>query len=228
MAHSQSNPLDRFIRRAAKKAPDALRNAPLFMLTGIVSLCIEVFAFGGILAHNTSTIDVAGHPIRLAYAEAVMSASMTLVALVLAGAAAAQKSDPRPEQRRRAWATQLLAIAVLTAPIYYSGNCVAMNAQNAWRDAYVGSDQHQADLRDSEDDMMDSIARRQAANRLERANEVTYAKLDFLLPGMAWMGFLLGCNMLAVRFGWRAKPETKTQRDRRTRPNNVTPLKGVA
>lgn len=192
-----------------KRASVALRNSPLFLLTAAVSVSIETFAWGGILAENTATVEIAGFTVRLAYAEVVMSTAFSLVALMLAGAAAAQKADPRPEQRRRAWASQMLALAVLVAPIYYAGNCIALQNQMAdWR-AYANSDQHRADLRDSEDMMLDSMMRRDAANRLGKAQRPERAEFDFFAT--AWVALLLGCNMLAVRLGWRAKPETPAE-----------------
>jgi len=114
-----------------KRVSVALRNSPLFLLTAAVSVSIETFAWGGILAENTATVEIAGFTVRLAYAEVVMSTAFSLAALMLAGAAAAQKADPRPEQRKRAWASQMLALAVLVAPIYYAGNCIALQNQTA-------------------------------------------------------------------------------------------------
>lgn len=202
-----------------KRASVALRNAPIFVLTAAVSVSIETFAWGGILAENTATVEIAGFTIRLAYAEVVMSTAFSLAALMLAGAAAAQKADPRPEQRRRAWASQALALAVLIAPIYYAGNCIAMQSQlAAWRE-YKDSDQHRADLRDSADMMVDSIMRREAADRLGQAQRPERAEFDFFAT--AWVALLLGCNMLAVRLGWRAKPETPAEAKARQKADAV-------
>lgn len=202
-----------------KRVGVALRNAPIFLLTAAVSVSIETFAWGGILAENTATVEILGATIRLAYAEVVMSTAFSLAALMLAGAAAAQKADPRPEQKRRAWATQALAIAVLIAPIYYAGNCIALqNEVSAWRE-YQGSDQYRADLRDSEDMMLDSIMRREAANRLGKAQRPERADFNFFAT--AWVALLLGCNMLAVRLGYRAKPETPAEAKARQKAEAV-------
>jgi hypothetical protein len=202
-----------------KRVGVALRNAPIFLLTAAVSVSIETFAWGGILAENTATVEILGFTVRLAYAEVVMSTAFSLAALMLAGAAAAQKADPRPEQQKRAWASQALAIAVLVAPIYYAGNCIALQNQvSAWRE-YSGSDQHRADLRDSEDMMLDSMMRREAANRLGKAQRPERADFDFLAT--AWIALLLGCNMLAVRLGYRAKPETPAEAKARQKAEAV-------
>lgn len=195
--------------RRFKRLGQALRNAPLFALACVVSVSVETFAWGGILAENTASVSILGFDVRLAYAEVAMSTAFSLAALVLAASAAAQKSDPRPEQRRRAGASQMLALAVLIAPVYYAGNCLALNRQLADWSAYSGSDQHRADLRDSEDRSIDSLARRDAANRLGRATRPERAEFDLLAT--LWVGLLLGSNMAAVRLGWRARPETPAE-----------------
>lgn len=202
-----------------KRAGVALRNAPLFVLSAIVSLSVEAFAWGGILAENQATVTIAGLVIRLGYAEVAMSTAFSLGALVLAAAAAAQKADPRPEQRRRAGATQVLAILVLIAPIYYAGNCIALDRQLAAWEAYQGSDQYRADLRDSQDMMLDSMMRREAADRLGKAQRPERAEFD--LGATLWIALILGCNMLAVRFGWRARPETPAEAKARQKAVSV-------
>lgn len=185
------------------------RNVPLFALTGVVSLCIEAFAAGGILEVNTATVQIMGLTVHLAYAEAIMSVSMTLVALVLAGAAAAQKADQRPAQQARSGWTMLLSIAVLTAPIYYAGNCLAFQKQTAdWRE-YHGSEAEAADRELANSPAVDSLVRAQAAANLRKG--VRPERAEFDPASTIWIAFLLGCNMLAVRFGWRAKPETPAE-----------------
>lgn len=193
-----------------KRVGEALRNAPLFVLAGAVSIAIEMFAAGGIFAENTATFVILGFTVRMAVAEAVMSISFSLAALVLAGAAAAQKADPRPDQRRRAGATQVLALLVLAAPVYYAGNALALNRQTAeWRE-YHGSAAEQADLAMAHDTAnVDSMVRQEAALRLRRGIKPERAEFD--PASTAWIAFLLYCNMLAVRLGWRAKSETPAE-----------------
>ena len=192
-----------------KRLAGVLRNAPLFALTGVVSIAIEVFAWGSILGENAATVTILGATVRLAYAEVAMSTAFSLAALVLAGAAAAQKADPRPDQRRRAGASQMLAIVVLIAPVYYAGNCLAYQRQLAeWRE-YSGSEAEAADKRLAEDRMVDSRVRSQAAFNLRRGIRPERAEFDPLAT--LWVGLLLGCNMLAVRLGWRARPETPAE-----------------
>lgn len=196
-----------------RRAGMAMRNLPLFALASVVSLSVEIFAVGGILTENQATVTIAGLSVRLAYAEAAMSSAFSLAALVLAAAAASMKSDPRSQQRRRAGATQMLAVLVLIAPINYAARCSAMSAQNAERSAYVGTAQYQADLHDANDrtGATDSMARRDAADRLGQANPVTHADLLHFIPSLGWIALILGCNMAAVRLGWRAKPETPAE-----------------
>jgi len=202
------------LARRAKRWAASLRNAPLFALTGVVSISVEVFAWGSILGENHATVTIAGQTIRLAYAEVAMSTAFSLAALVLAGAAAAQKADPRPDQRKRAWASQFLAIVVLIAPVYYAGNCLAYQRQIAsWRE-YSGSAAEAADQAlargESPDGLgVDSIVRAEAARRLQRGARPERAEFDPLAT--AWVALLLGCNMLAVRLGWRARPETPVE-----------------
>lgn len=224
LSHPESHLL-RLARRVARKAPGVLRNAPLFLLSALVALAIEAFAAGGIFAENTASVTIAGFPVKLAYAEAVMSVSMTLMSLALAGAAAAQKQDARPEQQRRSWATQLLAIMVLTAPVYYAGNCLALNRQlDHWRE-YAGSPAEAADRSIAMDASADSHARSDAAEALKQASRPLRAEFD--PAATIWIAFLLSCNMLAVRLGWRAPPETKAARERRQRPVTGAQLKVV-
>lgn len=203
-----------------KRAGEALRNTPIFLLTACVSIAIEMFAWGGIFAENTATAEIAGYTIRLAYAEALMSISFSLAALVLAGAAAAQKADPRKEQRRRAGATQFLAVLVLVAPIYYAGNCLSLNRALAnWRE-YHGSQAEAADLAIAHDAAnVDSVVRAEAAARLRRGIKPERAEFD--PAATAWIALLLGCNMLAVRLGWRAKAETPAEAKARRTAESV-------
>lgn len=210
-----NNTFQRTLERLLRKAPDALRNTPLFLLTAAVALAIEVFAAGGIFTENRSVVLIGSVSVTLAYAEAIMSASMTLVSLVLAGGAAAQKSDPRIEQQKRAGWTQTIAIAVLLAPVFYAGSCVALNTQRAEWSAYHGSDAEAADRATAHDASLDSMVRQDATLRLRRGIEPVRPDDWHLTCGMAWIGFLLFTNMLAVRLGWRARPESKTQRTRR-------------
>lgn len=208
-----TNNLQSFARRA-KRWAGTLRNAPLFLLTGIVSVSVEVFAWGSILTENHAAVQILGQTIRLAYAEVAMSTAFSLAALVLAGAAAAQKADPRPDQRKRAGASQFLAIVVLIAPVYYAGNCLAYQRQLAdWRE-YSGSAAEAADRAlangESPDGLgVDSMVRAEAAARLQRGVRPERAEFDPL--STLWVGFILGCNMLAVRLGWRARPETPAE-----------------
>lgn len=201
------------IARRLKRLGNSAINLPLFLLAAIVSLSVEVFGWGGILTENQASVTIAGVSVRLAYAEVAMSSAFSLAALVLAAAAASMKSDPRLPQRRRSGAAQTLAVLVLIAPINYAAHCSAMAAQTAERNAYVGSAQYRADLQDANDRTgnTDSMARRDAADRLGQANPVTHADLEHLIPAMLWISLILGCNMAAVRLGWRAKPETPAE-----------------
>jgi hypothetical protein len=192
----------------------ALRNAPLFVACIVVSLAIEAFAAAGILGENSATVEIAGVVVVLAYAEMIMSVACSLGSLALSAAAASMKSDPRPEQQKRAFGAQLLAVCLLTAPVYYAGNCLAYQRQlDAWS-AYSGSAAEAADRAlaagESPDGLgVDSVERRDAALRLRQGVRPERAEFDLLAT--AWIAFLLSCNMLAVRLGWRVRPETAAE-----------------
>lgn len=186
-----------------------LRNAPLFLLCGVVSISVEVFAWGSILSENRATVDILGHDVRLAFAEVASSTAFSLLALVLAGAAAAYRADPRPAQRRRSWSAQWLAVLVLIAPVYYAGNCLAYQRQLAeWRE-YSGSEAQTADRALVVDAAVDSLVRAQAAANLRRSIRPERAEFDPIAT--AWIALLLGCNMLAIRLGWQARSETPAE-----------------
>lgn len=215
------------IARRLKRLGSSAINLPLFCLAAVVSISVELFAWGGVFSANQATVSVAGTVIRLAWAEAAMSSAFSLAALSLAAAAASMKSDPRPQQKRRAGAAQALAVFVLIAPVFYAAQCSAMNTQNQERLAYVGSAQYQADLRDANDrtGMTDSQARRDAADRLGLAQAVTRADLPHLIPAFLWISLILGSNMLAVRLGWRARPETPSEAKARLKAQSVAKAK---
>ena len=202
-----------------KRVRDVLRNAPLFALCGVVSISVEVFAWGGILNENRATVEILGQTVRLAYAEVASSTAFSLLALVLAGAAAASKADPRPSQRRRSGGAQLLAVLVLIAPVYYAGNCLGFQRQLAeWRE-YHGSQQEAADRAIATSHDVDSVVRAQAADNLRRGLRPERAEFD--PAATAWIALLLGCNMLAIRLGWRARPETPAEAARRHKAMSV-------
>lgn len=203
-----TNKLATFARRC-KRMGGALRNLPLFLLCGIVSVSVEVFAWGSILTENVATVSILGWDVRLAYAEIGMSTAFSLAALVLAAAAAAQKADPRPDQRRRAGAAQFLAIVVLIAPVYYAGNCLAYQRQLADWSEYSGSEAEAADRNLAASNTVDSLVRLQATANMHRGIRPERAEFDPLAT--AWIALLLGCNMLAVRLGWRARPESPAE-----------------
>ena len=197
------------LAKRGKRLVGAFRNAHLFLLCGVVSISVEVFAWGSILAENRATVDILGYSVRLAYAEVAASTAFSLLALVLAGAAAAAKADPRPAQRRRAGAAQFLALCVLIVRVYFAGNCIAYPRKLDTGHAYSGWVAEAADRALVADVAVDSLVRSQAAANLRRGIRPERAEFDFMAT--AWVALLLGCNMLAVRLGWRARPETPAE-----------------
>ena len=197
------------VARRFKRWAGSLRNLPLFALCAIVSVSVEVFAWGSILSENAATVELLGVTVRLAYAEVAMSTAFSLAALVLAASAAAFKADPRPSQRRRAGASQVLAIVVLIAPVYYAGSCLAMQRQLAVWSEYSGSVAEAADRDLASSPQVDSMVRAQAAANLRRG--IKPERSEFDIGATLWIALLLGCNMSAIRFGWRARPETPAE-----------------
>lgn len=197
--------------RQLKSAGVASRNAPLYLITTTVAVAVDVFAWGGLFQEGKPDVTLFGVTFSLALPEAIISTAMSLAAIMLAGAASAQRADPRRGQRDRANATQVLAIVILAGPVFYAGSCLAVNDMRAEQAAYIASEQYQSDLQASRDPSLDSESQRLAADRLGDAIEVTGADIDHLIPSVAWIAFLLGCNMAAVRFGWRAPPETEAE-----------------
>lgn len=192
-----------------KRLGVALQNIPLFSLCAVVSISVEVFAWGSILTENDAAVTILGFPVRLAYAEVAMSTAFSLAALVLAAAAASFKADARPAQRRRSGPAQFLAVVVLLAPVYYAGNQIAYNRQlDEWA-AYSGSEAETADRTLANSAAVDSLVRAQAAANLRQG--IRPERADFDPLATAWIALILGSNMLAIRFGWRARPETPAE-----------------
>ncbi len=193
----------------------AARNTPLFLLCAGISLAIECYAIGGIYLTNTESLPVFGRDFRLAHVEAAISMGCGLAALWLSQAGAALRSDPRPEQRARAWGATALGALLLCVPIKYAGESFSLkDARNAHR-AYAGSAAEAADRQLAFDPMADSRERADAAMRLQRSAPPTHA--PFSVTAWLWAAFLYGANWFASAAGWRPKPETETEAARRER-----------
>lgn len=206
-------------RRPLKGLREALRNAPLICLTATVSVSLEAFGWGYIFLTNTRHSDILGVSIPLALIEAVIISATGLLALIAAFVAAERRQDPRPSQRRKAWPAQILAVVLILPPAAKAADSFAFPAQLDRWSAYVGSDQHRADVRKASDPTLDSIAQLQAATALSRAVRPTRAEFD--LGAWVWAAFLYGSNMLAASLLWRARPETPAEQTRRLRGASI-------
>ena len=112
-----------------------------------------------------------------------------------------------------------MAVLVLIAPVYYAGNCLGFQRQLAeWRE-YHGSQQEAADRAIATSHDVDSVVRAQAADNLRRGLRPERAEFDPF--STAWIALLLGCNMLAIRLGWRVRPETPAEAARRHKAASV-------
>ncbi len=201
----------------AKRWAKALRNAPLVTLTIIVSLSLETFGWGYIFLTNTDRVAVLAVEIPMALVEAVIITATGLMALVAAFVAAERRTDPRPEQRRKAAWAQALAVALLLPPGIKAAEAMAYTTQVAEAHAYANSDQYDVDLENSRRRDLDSMVVAEFAAKLGRATAPSRTDLS---KGSFWAAlfaaaFLYGANMLAASMLWRAKPETPAERARR-------------
>lgn len=206
-----SHHMTRFARRF-KKWLGTTPELVLLAITVMVSISIEMIAWGGIFIQNHATFAIGPWTVQMAYLEGFLSLGLGLAALFVSKAASVCKADARREIASKAFGYRFVAFALLVAPIYYGGNAVAFNRQHADWQAYNGSEQHRADAAMAADAGLDSMARRDAAYELRRAIEPTRAEFD--VWSTAWIAFLYIANMLAagVRF---PKPETEAQAKRR-------------
>jgi len=67
--------------------------------------------------------------------------------------------------------------------------------------------------------MVDSVVRAEAAMNLRRGIKPERAEFDF--GATLWIALILGCNMLAVRCGWRARPESPAEAKARIKAASV-------
>lgn len=212
------------LRRFARKAKLAARNAPLALLgTGVV-LALETYSAGGIFQTITESVTVAGFTISLAVVQAAISLGCGLLAFWGSMAVEAFKSDPRASQQKRALGARVLSLALLAVPVFFLGEAIAFQGQlGEWRQ-YAGSAAYAADLALAHDAQADSQVKLEAAANLVKAARPLVAKFDLL----AFLGaaFLHGCPMLAAGIFWRAIAETPAQE--RARLKAASTAKGLA
>jgi len=193
-------------RRRLKKAASAARNAPVIILGIGAIISYDLYAAAGVFQTNTEQATVFGFHVGLAWLEAIGSLLCGLLAFMGGIAASEMKADPRPEQQSRAFGARVLCTLLMVAPVTYLGNALAFSAQKAeWRE-YHGSEAYRADLAQANDDMIDSMARRDAAINLTKAIEPKVAKFD----AFRWLfaAFLYAVVQAAAAVFYTAKPET--------------------
>jgi len=196
-----------------KKLGVATRNWPVIAFSLAAILAFDVYSGLGIFLINKEVVEVFGVSVRLAPIEAAGSLLCGLLSLFGSIAASEMKSDPRPEQRNRAFGARCLSVMLLVAPVTYLGNALAFQAQTKAWEEYHGSEAHKAALAQSVDDTIDSLARRQAAVDLEKAIKPLAPKFDPFR--WLWAAFLYGMVPFAAAAFHKAKPETEAEANRR-------------
>lgn len=205
-------------RRATriKRFRAAMRNLPLRITGYAIILCVELFTAGGIVQSTSEVVRLFGVTIALAALEIGISFGAGILSFQGSMAIAEMKTDPRPEQRRRAFPARICSLLLLAIPVVFFANALALQAQRAQRAEYIASEAYQADREMAFDSMADSMARRDAIADLERANEVKTARID-----ATWFGALLAAMFVYGTLGWAgtalycAAPETAAEARRR-------------
>jgi len=204
------------VRWSAKAIEEKLRNAPLIVLTAVVSLTLEVFGWAYIHLTNHAHAEILGLSIPMATVEGVIITASGLLALVAAFVAAERRADPRPEIRATAWRAQVLAIVLLAGPTFKAADGFAFPQQQDAAHAFAVSDEAKSYREIVADPASDSQVKADAAAQLARGTPQPRAVMDGTWAmSFVFAAFLYGANMSAAAFLWRVKPETATQRERR-------------
>lgn len=164
-----------------KKMGVVTRNWPVIGFSLAAILAFDAYSGLGIFLMNREVVEVFGWEIRLAPIEAAGSLLCGLLSLFGSIAASEMKTDPRPEQRARAFGARVLAVALLIAPVTYLGNALAFQHQTATWEALCApqdamnpagyvctSEAALAAVALTKDETLDSMVKAQAALDLER------------------------------------------------------------
>ena len=185
------------------KLTDLLRNAPLVVLTSAVLLAMEGFGCSYLAQTNDAL-----HAVLMA----LVVSGTGLVGLVASYVGAERRQDPRHSVRGGAWVAQVLAVIMMLPGITLAADSLAFPTQVALARAYLGSEEHAADLQ-AQRLAQGSQEMAEVAANLSRGTIPTRATFD---PGAVIAAtFLYMANMWAASALWRAKPETATERKRR-------------
>lgn len=210
------------LKRAWKAACVSGRNLPLTLTSFAVLTCVELFTAGGIVQTTTESFSLFGVTLSLALLEIGLSYGCGILAILGSSAVAELRSDPRPDQRRRAGSARLVSTLLLLVPIMFFTNALALQSQRAAREEYVASESygvHQAMVQDMS---LDSAVRLEAASNLERAAEVRTVRIDG-----AWFGALMAAFFVYGTLGWantalyRPRPETAWEAKERERQRKL-------
>lgn len=204
------------VRWSSKAIEEKLRNAPLIVLTAVVSITLEVFGWAYIHLTNHAHAEILGLSIPMATVEGVIVTASGLLALVAAFVAAERRADPRPEIRATAWRAQVLAIVLLAGPTFKAADGFAFPQQQDAARAFSVSEEAKSYRDIVADPASDSQVKADAAAQLSRATPPQRSVMDATWAmSFLFASFLYGANMSAAAFLWRVKPETPTQRERR-------------
>ncbi len=212
------NQLRARLKRAWKEASVAGRNLPLTLTSFGVLTCVELFTAGGIVQTTTETVAIFGYNVSLAMLEVGLSYGCGILSILGSSSVAELRSDPRPDQRRRAGAARLVSTLLMVVPIVFFTNALALQNQRAARAEYVASEAYGVHQQMVRDMSLDSTVRLEAAANLERAAEVKTVRIDD-----SWFGALFAAIFVYGTLGWsntalhRPRPETAWEAKERAR-----------
>lgn len=211
-AAKPAKPILNGIKRTARKAPVALRNAPQFVAAIVILIAVETITALGIFQVVKGKADLFGHPVEKAPVLAIVSLGCALLALVGKMKAKVQAADPRPEIRAMAKASVFWSDAVLAVTIFFLACSFAYDAQHAAWEAKIANKATYERVLQDYDPLSEASVDALAA--YDEPLQVNYLSAQFVLALIAAI-LLHRVPMQAAASAWTPKPETEAQANRR-------------
>ncbi len=186
-----------------------ISNWPLFALASAAALTAEALTFVLLWTYEPD------HVVGVLYS--TLTASFSLLGLVVSRAAAQRRADPRPEVQRSAFAARVVSLVLILPSVFIGGGAMALKMEDRAAIEYAGSDAFRAAKHDSTDNTLDSQVRRDAGAELERAIRPTQVRMDdaaYFGSVLAYLAVLM-LPVIAIGAGVAPKPETAGERKRR-------------